>query len=207
MRSAHLVLQRLALPLAALALAHAPWSMAQTSLVSQAKTSVVAAADKAWHGTQDLAVYALGLIGVSYRFGGDTPEEGLDCSGLVRHVFQQVTGVTLPRTAKEMSRIGGAVPKTELAAGDLVFFNTRRFAFSHVGIYLGNDRFIHAPRTGRDVEIAQLDSRYWQRHFDGARRLVGVIPALVPTLIGSAVAAPLASAGDDAAGFPVETAD
>ena len=188
------VLQRLAVPLAlALILVHSPLAAGQTkSLVGQAKTTVVVAADKVWHGTQDLAAYALGLIGVSYRFGGGTPEDGLDCSGLVVHVFQQVTGITLPRTAKEMSRIGGAVARTELALGDLVFFNTRRFAFSHVGIYLGDNRFIHAPRTGRDVEIANLDSGYWQKQFDGARRLVGVVPKLVPTLIASAnAAAPL----------------
>jgi cell wall-associated NlpC family hydrolase len=75
---------------------------------------------------QDLAIYALGLIGVDYRYGGDTPEEGLDCSGLVRHVFQEVTGVTLPRTSKELARVGKAVQRADLKPGDLVFFNTRR---------------------------------------------------------------------------------
>jgi len=123
-------------------------------------------------GAHDLAVYAFGLIGVAYRFGGESPDDGLDCSGLVRHVFQQVTGVTLPRTAKEMSRVGGSVARTDLAPGDLVFFNTRRFAFSHVGIYVGDARFVHAPRRGRDVEIASLDSVYWRQRFDGARRLI-----------------------------------
>jgi cell wall-associated NlpC family hydrolase len=206
MPNPRVVLHRLALPLAALALAYSPLAAAQSkSLVGQAKTTVVAAADRVWHGTQDLAVYALRLIGVSYRFGGNTPEEGLDCSGLVRHVFQQVTGVTLPRTAKEMSRIGGTVAMNELAPGDLVFFNTRQFAFSHVGLYLGDNRFIHAPRNGRDVEIANLDSRYWQKHFDGARRLVGVIPSLVPTIIASAEAATLEPAVDDTLSFPAET--
>ena len=207
MPNARPVLQRLALPLAiALTLVHSPLAAGQTkSLVGQAKTTVAAAADKVWHGTQDLAVYALGLIGVSYRFGGGTPEEGLDCSGLVVHVFQQVTGVTLPRTAKEMSRIGGAVARTELAPGDLVFFNTRRFAFSHVGIYLGDNRFIHAPRSGRDVEIANLDSGYWRKHFDGARRLVGVIPALVPTIIASAEASMLVVPDEDDVSPAAET--
>jgi cell wall-associated NlpC family hydrolase len=174
----------------------APWVAAQTrvsapSIVSQAKTTVVAAADKVWHGTQDVAIYALGLIGVAYRFGGETPDGGVDCSGLVRHVFQQVTGVTLPRTAKELSRLGDQVAKKDLAPGDLVFFDTRRFAFSHVGIYLGDNRFIHAPRRGRDVEIAEFDNRYWQKHFNGARRLVGVLPSLVPALVATAEAAPV----------------
>ena len=200
MRNSRLVRQSLAAPLAVLAIAYAPMAAGQvTSLAGQAKTSVVAAAGKVWHTTQDLAVYALGLIGVSYRFGGETPEAGLDCSGLVRHVFQQVTGVTLPRTAKEMSQIGGAISMKDLAPGDLVFFNTRRLAFSHVGIYLGDNRFIHAPRTGRDVEIANLDNRYWQKHFNGARRMVGVIPSLVPTIIASAEAAQVPSIDEGAA--------
>lgn len=170
--------------------ANADAAPASRSLVGAAASKVASAADRVWHGTQDLALYALGLIGVSYRFGGEDPDGGLDCSGLVRHVFQQVTGVTLPRTSKEMSRIGDSVARHDLEPGDLVFFNTRRFAFSHVGIYLGDNRFVHAPRRGREVEVARLDNGYWQRQFNGARRLVGVVPALVPSLIGTAHAAP-----------------
>lgn len=184
------VLFAASLVLAAPAIAQSP------SMVERATSTVAAAADKVWHGTQDLAAYALGLIGVSYRFGGSTPEAGLDCSGLVHYVFQQVTGVTLPRTAKEMSRIGGAVARHELEPGDLVFFNTRRFAFSHVGIYLGGDEFIHAPRRGREVEIAKFSNGYWQKHFNGARRLVGFVPMLVPTIVPSAKAAAIESAAD-----------
>jgi len=135
------------------------------------------AATLAWNGAQDVAIYALGLIGV-------------DCSGLVRYVFQQVTGVTLPRTSKELSRLGNNVASADLVPGDLVFFNTRRLPFSHVGIYLGDNRFIHAPSTGSEVEISRLSESYWQKHFNGARRLVGVMPSLVP----SAVAAPLSAA-------------
>ncbi|MEO8487298.1 MAG: C40 family peptidase [Betaproteobacteria bacterium] len=150
--------------------------------------------ESVWHGTQDLAIFALGLIGVDYRYGGESPEAGLDCSGLVRHVFQQVTGVTLPRTSKELARIGAPVARTDLKAGDLVFFNTRRFAFSHVGIYLGDDRFIHAPATGREVEIAELGNSYWRQHFNGARRLVGVLPGLIPSAGATTIAdAPVAS--------------
>jgi cell wall-associated NlpC family hydrolase len=147
------------------------------------------AASVAWNGAQDVAIYALGLIGVDYRYGGETPESGVDCSGLVRYVFQQVTGVTLPRTSKELSRLGNNVASADLAPGDLVFFNTRRLPFSHVGIYLGDNRFIHAPSTGSEVEISRLSESYWQKHFNGARRLVGVMPSLVP----SAVAAPLSA--------------
>jgi hypothetical protein len=172
-----------------------PLPAGATSL-GEARAQVGQVVDRVWTGAQDLAVYALGLIGVEYRFGGTRPESGLDCSGLVQHVFQQVTGVTLPRTSKEMSRLGDRVARHDLQPGDLVFFNTRRFAFSHVGIYLGNGRFIHAPRTGRDVEIAEFDNRYWQKRFDGARRLVGVLPAMVPALIPTAEAAPLTASAE-----------
>lgn len=150
---------------------------AESSLAASTRSTVATV----WHGAQDLAMYALGLIGVEYRWGGETPDGGLDCSGLVRHVFQQVTGMTLPRTSKELSRIGAPIARGDLKAGDLVFFDTRRFAFSHVGIYLGDDRFIHAPSRGREVEIAELSNGYWRKHFNGARRLVGVLPDLVPS--------------------------
>jgi cell wall-associated NlpC family hydrolase len=119
----------------------------------------------------DVVVYALGLLGANYRFGGDTPESGLDCSGLVRYVFQQATGVNLPRTSKEMSAMGKRIAASDLQPGDLVFFDTRRFAFSHVGIYVGDNRFIHAPSRGAEVEIAQLTHAYWQKRYNGARRL------------------------------------
>jgi cell wall-associated NlpC family hydrolase len=146
---------------------------------------------------QDLAIYALGLIGVDYRYGGSSPERGLDCSGLVRYVFQEVVGVTLPRTAREIARLGGRVAPGDLRAGDLVFFNTRSSPFSHVGIYLGDNRFIHAPHRGGEVEIVAMSQRYWQRRYDGARRLVGVLPDLIPSAHAERPAA-LAPARTDA---------
>lgn len=161
------------------------------SLAAQASATVRNAASNAWRTAEDLTASALDLIGIRYRWGGTSPETGLDCSGLVQFVFQQVTGVTLPRSAKEMSRLGDKVALADLKPGDLVFFNTRRFAFSHVGIYVGDNRFIHAPRRGREVEIATIDAGYWQKHFDGARRLIGVLPELVPVLVGEALAAEL----------------
>ena len=139
-------------------------------------------------GTREIGLFALSLVGIDYRYGGESPERGLDCSGLIRYVFQHVTGVTLPRTAKELSRIGKDIRAADLEPGDLVFFNTRRFAFSHVGIYLGNDRFIHAPSRGGEVGVASLGSAYWQKRYNGARRLVGVLPALMPSLIAHAEA-------------------
>jgi cell wall-associated NlpC family hydrolase len=193
----------------ALALAFALPNCASAQSASQPNAlarSAKEAATLAWNGAQDVAIYALGLIGVDYRYGGETPESGVDCSGLVRYVFQQVTGVTLPRTSKELSRLGNKVANADLAPGDLVFFNTRRLPFSHVGIYLGDNRFIHAPSTGSEVEISRLSESYWQKHFNGARRLVGVMPSLVP----SAVAAPLsaiATVDADSLWTPLPAAD
>jgi cell wall-associated NlpC family hydrolase len=181
--------------LAATVVVFAPAGMAQErgdrSFGAAAAASVKDAAVSALNTAQDLTTVALDLIGIRYKWGGNTPETGLDCSGLVRYVFQQVTGVTLPRTAKDMSRLGEQVAARDLKPGDLVFFNTRRFAFSHVGIYLGDNRFVHAPRSGREVEVATLDSSFWQKRFNGARRMVGVIPDLLPAIVGEAVAASL----------------
>lgn len=152
-------------------------------------------------GAQDLAIYALGLIGVDYKYGGSSPEHGLDCSGLVRYVFQEVVGVTLPRTSREMARLGGRVAQADLRAGDLVFFNTRSSPFSHVGIYLGDNRFIHAPHRGGEVEIVAMTQHYWQQRYDGARRLIGVLP----DLISSAHAEPTAPSADAAIGSFAQT--
>jgi len=185
-----------ALFVASLAVA-SPLAAAQDSaglsfaFADSAATRVKTAASTALKSAQDLSSAALDLIGIRYKWGGNTPQTGLDCSGLVRYVFQQVTGVTLPRTAKDMSRLGTEVAVADLQPGDLVFFNTRRFAFSHVGIYLGDNQFVHAPRRGREVEVATLDSSFWKRRFDGARRMAGILPSLLPALVGEAVAAPL----------------
>jgi len=161
---------------------------ADLTLADGARASLAEAADRMLQGTREIGLFALSLVGIDYRYGGESPERGLDCSGLIRYVFQHVTGVTLPRTAQELSRIGKDIRAADLEPGDLVFFNTRRFAFSHVGIYLGNDRFIHAPSRGGEVGVASLGSAYWQKRYNGARRLVGVLPALMPSLIAHAEA-------------------
>ena len=176
---------------------------ADRSMADAARVSLGAAADRMVAGKREIGLFALSLVGIDYRFGGETPDRGLDCSGLIRYVFQQVTGVSLPRTAKDLSRIGKDIRTSDLAPGDLVFFNTRRFAFSHVGIYLGNDRFIHAPSRGGEVGVASLASEYWQKRYNGARRLVGVLPALMPALIAHAEA----SIPDDAAELPAAEAE
>lgn len=121
--------------------------------------------------TSELVMRAMGMLGIRYRYGGTTPEDGLDCSGLVRYVFKETWGADLPRTAIEISRIGQRVDPGELQSGDLVFYNTLRRGFSHVGIYLGDNKFIHSPAGGGEVRIERMDLRYWKRRFNGARRI------------------------------------
>jgi cell wall-associated NlpC family hydrolase len=145
------------------------------------------------HVAQQVSVYALQMVGTVYRFGGTEPATGFDCSGLVQYVYRQVSGVTLPRTARSLSDVGLKIPVVSLMPGDLVFFNTRRYAFSHVGIYIGHNQFIHAPRSGERVEVSTIDSRYWQSRFNGARRLVGSVPGLLPALVDEARAAATAA--------------
>ncbi len=120
----------------------------------------------------NLAIEAMSLIGIHYRRGGNSPENGLDCSGMVRYVFKQSNDIDLPRTSAEMSRVGDQVEKNDLQPGDLVFFNTVRRAFSHVGIYLGDNKFIHAPTPGSAVRIESMDLAYWKARFNGARRVL-----------------------------------
>jgi cell wall-associated NlpC family hydrolase len=127
--------------------------------------------DRATATAQDVIDKAVDLLGIPYRFGGTTPESGFDCSGFVRHVFRTGFGLILPRSALEQSKTGQVVSSTELKPGDLVFFNTMRRAFSHVGIYLGNDQFVHAPRTGERVRVDSMSDNYWIQRFNGARRV------------------------------------
>ncbi|HSN40919.1 MAG TPA: C40 family peptidase [Burkholderiales bacterium] len=108
---------------------------------------------------------------MDYKYGGDSPETGFDCSGFVHYVFNQAAGLVLPRNAHDISRVGEKITRDELEPGDLVFFNTLRRPFSHVGIYLGGHRFIHAPSRGGQVEIVNMTSRYWQKRYNGARRI------------------------------------
>lgn len=119
----------------------------------------------------ELALQAMTMLGIRYKYGGNAPENGLDCSGLVRYVFKEVLGKELPRTSEEISRVGKQVDRTELQPGDLVFYNTLRRGFSHVGIYLGDNKFIHSPSAGGQVRIESMDIQYWKQRFNGARRI------------------------------------
>jgi cell wall-associated NlpC family hydrolase len=124
------------------------------------------------NSAQDLVLKGLELVGVNYRRGGTNPDIGLDCSGFVQLVFKDAVGLILPRTAREQSEVGNDIEKNELKAGDLVFFNTMRHAFSHVGIYLGDNRFLHSPRTGAEVRVEDMRQSYWVKRYNGARRVV-----------------------------------
>ena len=118
----------------------------------------------------DLIMNAMSLIGLSYRFGGNSPTQGLDCSGFMQYIFKRSMGITLPRTSAEMATVGQQVDRANLKPGDMVFFGSGG-RVSHVGMYIGNDRFIHAPRTGKRIEITSLSNHYWSARYATARRV------------------------------------
>ncbi len=120
----------------------------------------------------DLVVNAMGFLGVPYRRGGNSAETGFDCSGFVRAMYQSTVGLVLPRRANEQAAATEKIEKKDLQPGDLVFFNTMRHAFSHVGIYVGEGKFIHSPKPGAQVRVENMDVSYWKRRFDGARRVL-----------------------------------
>lgn len=119
-----------------------------------------------------LVISAMNFLGVRYRRGGSSPEQGFDCSGFTRHIFEKTVGLVLPRRADEQARDESLQPvaREQLEPGDLVFFDTMRRAFSHVGIYIGDGKFIHAPRSGGAVRVEDMREAYWARRFNGARR-------------------------------------
>ena len=121
---------------------------------------------------QNMLIHAISLIGVRYKFGGSSMQSGFDCSGFVRHVFGESVSLELPRSSYAMGKLGLPVEKDDLRPGDLVFYNTLFRTFSHVGIYLGEGRFVHAPSRGKSVEIVEMSDNYWKKRFNGARRLL-----------------------------------
>jgi cell wall-associated NlpC family hydrolase len=121
---------------------------------------------------QELIGHGMAYLGIRYRQGGTSPETGFDCSGLVQRIFLTAAGVELPRTAAAMARLGKKIGREDLQPGDLVFFNTMRRTFSHVGIYVGDGRFLHAPSSGGVVRMDAIGEQYWTSRFNGARRLL-----------------------------------
>lgn len=119
----------------------------------------------------DLVMYALSLEDTPYRYGGNSATSGFDCSGFVGHVYRHSLGVSMPRSSREISRVGKPISQNELSPGDLVFYNTQHASFSHVGIYIGDGKFVHSPRSGERVRTEQMQMSYWQMRYDGARRI------------------------------------
>jgi cell wall-associated NlpC family hydrolase len=120
---------------------------------------------------RNLTAYARGLIGTPYKYGGRSPRAGFDCSGFVDYVFRRSAHVSLPHNSRLISRHGFPVKPSQLREGDLVFYDTNHSAYSHVGIYLGNYRFIHAPSSGGRVRTEDMRETYWETHYSGARRI------------------------------------
>ena len=123
------------------------------------------------HRASELVVNAMGFLGVPYRRGGNSADTGFDCSGFVRAMYEQSIGLILPRKAEQQAAATQNIARDDLKPGDLVFFNTMRRAFSHVGIYVGDNKFIHSPRPGAGVRVESMGIDYWTRRFDGARRV------------------------------------
>ncbi len=142
--------------------------LVQKGLVSRLSDTIQQATDRAG----DLIKNAMGALGVPYRLGGTSADTGFDCSGFVRAMFQQTVGLVLPRTAADQAATTARIEKADLKPGDLVFFNTMRRSYSHVGIYMGDGKFIHSPRTGSHVRVENMNIGYWQTRFDGARRVL-----------------------------------
>jgi hypothetical protein len=140
-------------------------------------------------GREEISIQAMSLVGVPYRWGGNTPDAGFDCSGLVRYVVDRAASVNLPRTTGEMSSRGESIEPDEIAPGDLIFFNTTGRPHSHVGIYVGKLRFVNAPSTGGTVRLDYLTNPYWAKRFDGIRRVAppksAPTPFDAPTYIAS----------------------
>lgn len=118
-------------------------------------------------------LYALGLLGTPYRLGGTNPDEGVDCSGFVRHVYKNTAGIELPRSARQISDKGHKIDKEALKPGDLVFFNTLKKPFSHVGIYAGDGKFVHSSSSrSKRVMLSDMQESYWAKRYQGARRIL-----------------------------------
>ncbi len=140
-------------------------------LINKISDQMNAAGKAVSNKASELVINAMGFLGVPYKRGGNTFDQGLDCSGFVRLMYEQTVGLVLPRRSAEQAAATQPIEKSELQPGDLVFFNTLKSAFSHVGIYVGDNKFIHSPRSGGVVRVEDMRVNYWQQRFDGARRV------------------------------------
>lgn len=145
--------------------------LASKGLMDRLGDQIQQARDSVSERASSLVIIAMGFLGVPYKFGGNSAETGFDCSGFVRAVFEKSVGKVLPRRAEEQADATQEIDRSELKPGDLVFFNTMKRAFSHVGIYVGEGKFIHSPRSGAQVRVEDMRQAYWQTRFNGARRV------------------------------------
>lgn len=150
-----------------------PKPAAPVAVPAATPATLPAAVAPAPHRAQrsEALLQALMALGVDYKYGGKTPVSGFDCSGLVAHVYRQAWGISLPPTVKGQSQAGWPVKLLELQPGDLVFYDTQKRPYSHVGIYLGDGKFVHSPRTGAQVRVESIKAAYWAQRFNGARRI------------------------------------
>jgi hypothetical protein len=148
--------------------------LAEKGLLGRLGVQIDQATQSVRDKASDLVFNAMGFLGVPYRRGGNSVEAGgFDCSGFVRAMYEQTVGLVLPRRSAEQAAATQEIDKSELKPGDLVFFNTMRSAFSHVGIYVGDNKFIHSPKPGASVRVEDMRVAYWERRFNGARRVQG----------------------------------
>lgn len=145
--------------------------LADKGLIARLGSQLQTARDSVGDQASGLVINAMAFLGVPYRYGGNTVETGFDCSGFVRAVYEQSVGKILPRRSDEQAAATLVIDRNELKPGDLVFFNTMRRAFSHVGIYVGDGKFIHSPRSGSHVRMEDMRKAYWSTRFNGARRV------------------------------------
>ena len=145
--------------------------LAEKGLLSQLSDQIGQVRQSVSEKASELVVNAMGFLGVPYRHGGNSVETGFDCSGFVRAMYQQTVGLMLPRSADQQAAATQTIDKNDLRPGDLVFFNTMRRAFSHVGIYIGDHKFIHSPKPGAEVRVDDMRLGYWKTRFNGARRV------------------------------------
>jgi cell wall-associated NlpC family hydrolase len=145
--------------------------LAEKGLVQRLGSQLQQASTRVGDTASELVLNAMGFLGVPYKYGGNSADTGFDCSGFVRAVFEESVGKVLPRRSDEQAAATQPIERTELKPGDLVFFNTMRRAFSHVGIYVGDGKFIHSPRAGATVRVEDMRKSYWETRFNGARRV------------------------------------
>lgn len=143
----------------------------EKGVISRLSEQIQQVRDNVGASASNLVINAMGFLGVPYSYGGNSAETGVDCSGLVRTVFEKSVGKILPRRAVDQAAVTETIDRSELKPGDLVFFNTMKRAFSHVGIYVGDGKFIHAPRSGSSVRVEDMRVAYWNTRFNGARRV------------------------------------